>query len=447
MALEAGLILFIVFAILLILGMPIAISVAVSSIATLLLVVPFDIAVFTSAQKMVSSLNSFSLVAIPFFVLSGIIMNGGGIAEKLVNFAMLFVGRVPGGLAHTNILGNALFGSMSSSAIAASTAIGGVLIPQQVKAGYDRKFATAANIASAPTGMVIPPSTAFIMYSLVASGASISSLFLGGYLVGALWALSIMIVAFLHAKRHNYKTISRSELGSVGTVLKEALPSVMLIVIIIGGILSGLFTAIEASAIAVAYSLVIAMFFYKTVTVKDIPRMLRDAVLTTGTIAFLLATSSMMSFAMAFTGIPQAISAAILGLTSNKYIILLLAEHCSVDCRNVYGRRSGNHDLYTNFLTCCNKCRCRSCTFRSVCNHELMCGFNHTTCGFGALCRSQCRRRQSRADVEAVSPILYCDSSSLVLDYLFPANCYVAAKSRFLNHIKLVHHDHPKLSR
>lgn len=326
MALEAGLILFVVFAILLILGMPIAISVAASSICTLLLVVPFDIAVFTSAQKMVSSLNSFSLVAIPFFVLSGIIMNGGGIAEKLVNFAMLFVGRVPGGLAHTNILGNALFGSMSSSAIAASTAIGGVLIPQQVKAGYDRKFATAANIASAPTGMVIPPSTAFIMYSLVAGGASISSLFLGGYLVGALWALSIMIVAFLHAKKHHYKTIDRSELGSVGTVLKEALPSVMLIVIIIGGILSGLFTAIEASAIAVAYSLIIAMFFYKTVTVKDIPTMLKDAVLTTGTIAFLLATSSMMSFAMAFTGIPQAISAAILGLTSNKYIILLMVN-------------------------------------------------------------------------------------------------------------------------
>lgn len=326
MALEAGLILFVVFAILLILGMPIAISVAASSICTLLLVVPFDIAVFTSAQKMVSSLNSFSLVAVPFFVLSGIIMNGGGIAEKLVNFAMLFVGRVPGGLAHTNILGNALFGSMSSSAIAASTAIGGVLIPQQVKAGYDRKFATAANIASAPTGMVIPPSTAFIMYSLVAGGASISSLFLGGYLVGALWALSIMLVAFVHAKKHHYKTIDRSELGSVGTVLKEALPSVMLIVIIIGGILSGLFTAIEASAIAVAYSLIIAMFFYKTVTVKDIPTMLKDAVLTTGTIAFLLATSSMMSFAMAFTGIPQAISAAILGLTSNKYIILLMVN-------------------------------------------------------------------------------------------------------------------------
>ena len=326
MALQAGLILFFVFVVLLIVGMPIAISIAVSSIATLLLVVPFEIAVFTSAQKMVSSLNSFSLVAIPFFVLSGIIMNNGGIAEKLVNFAMLFVGRIPGGLAHTNVLGNALFGSMSSSAIAASTAIGGVLIPQQIKAGYDRKFATAVNIASAPTGMVIPPSTAFIMFSLVAGGASISSLFLGGYLVGALWSLAIMLVAYVHAKKHKYPTMKASEMGSAFKIIKEAIPSVMLIVIIIGGILTGIFTAIEASAIAVAYSLLIAMFFYKTVTVKDIYPMLKEAVLTTGTITFLLATSSMMSFAMAFTGIPQAISAAILGLTTNKFLILLLVN-------------------------------------------------------------------------------------------------------------------------
>lgn len=170
MALEAGIILFVVFAVLLVVGMPIGMSIAASSIATLLLVIPFEAAAFTSAQKMVSSLNSFSLVAIPFFIFSGVIMNNGGIAQKLVNFSMLFVGRVPGALAHTNVLGNALFGSISSSAIAASTAIGGVLIPQQVNEGYDRKFATAVNIASAPTGMVIPPSTAFIMYSLVAGG-------------------------------------------------------------------------------------------------------------------------------------------------------------------------------------------------------------------------------------------------------------------------------------
>lgn len=211
MALEAGIILFVVFAVLLVVGMPIGMSIAASSIATLLLVIPFEAAAFTSAQKMVSSLNSFSLVAIPFFIFSGVIMNNGGIAQKLVNFSMLFVGRVPGALAHTNVLGNALFGSISSSAIAASTAIGGVLIPQQVNEGYDRKFATAVNIASAPTGMVIPPSTAFIMYSLVAGGASISSLFLGGYLVGSLWALGIMVVAYVIAKRHNYPTVAKAK--------------------------------------------------------------------------------------------------------------------------------------------------------------------------------------------------------------------------------------------
>ncbi|MET1239170.1 TRAP transporter large permease [Enterococcus faecalis] len=290
-------------------------SIAASSIATLLLVIPFEAAAFTSAQKMVSSLNSFSLVAIPFFIFSGVIMNNGGIAQKLVNFSMLFVGRVPGALAHTNVLGNALFGSISSSAIAASTAIGGVLIPQQVNEGYDRKFATAVNIASAPTGMVIPPSTAFIMYSLVAGGASISSLFLGGYLV-----------AYVIAKRHNYPTVAKAKKGEVSKVLREAVPSVLLIVIIIGGILTGLFTAIEASAIAVAYSLLISMFYYKTVKINDLPKMLKEAVLMSGTIMFLLATSSMMSFAMAFTGIPEAISTAILGITDNKYLILLLVN-------------------------------------------------------------------------------------------------------------------------
>ena len=304
MAIEAGLVLFFVFVVLLVLGMPIAISIAFSSMMTLLLVIPFDVSAFSSAQKMVGSINSFSLIAIPFFVLSGIIMNNGGIAKKLVDFAMLFVGRVPGALAHTNVLGNALFGSISSSAIAASTAIGGVLIPQQVEEGYDRKFATAVNIASAPTGMVIPPSTAFIMYSLVAGGASISALFMGGYLVGIFWSLGIMLVAFIVAKKNKYPVVEKGQMAHAGKIIKEAIPSLLLIVIIIGGILTGIFTAVEASAIAVIYSLLIAMFYYKTVKLKDIPNMLFQSVAMSGTIMFLLATSSMMSFAMAFTGIP-----------------------------------------------------------------------------------------------------------------------------------------------
>ena len=381
MALEAGIILFVVFAVLLVVGMPIGMSIAASSIATLLLVIPFEAAAFTSAQKMVSSLNSFSLVAIPFFIFSGVIMNNGGIAQKLVNFSMLFVGRVPGALAHTNVLGNALFGSISSSAIAASTAIGGVLIPQQVNEGYDRKFATAVNIASAPTGMVIPPSTAFIMYSLVAGGASISSLFLGGYLVGSLWALGIMVVAYVIAKRHNYPTVAKAKKGEVSKVLREAVPSVLLIVIIIGGILTGLFTAIEASAIAVAYSLLISMFYYKTVKINDLPKMLKEAVLMSGTIMFLLATSSMMSFAMAFTGIPEAISTAILGITDNKYLILLL-----VNDGNVYGCWSSYFDFYANLFTNCYECWGGSSSFWFICDYELVCWFNYTTCWNRIIC-------------------------------------------------------------
>ncbi|WP_270271796.1 TRAP transporter large permease [Enterococcus lactis] len=326
MAIEAGLVLFFVFVVLLVLGMPIAISIAFSSMMTLLLVIPFDVSAFSSAQKMVGSINSFSLIAIPFFVLSGIIMNNGGIAKKLVDFAMLLVGRVPGALAHTNVLGNALFGSISSSAIAASTAIGGVLIPQQVEEGYDRKFATAVNIASAPTGMVIPPTTAFIMYSLVAGGASISALFMGGYLVGIFWSLGIMLVAFIVAKKNKYPVVEKGQMAHAGKIIKEAIPSLLLIVIIIGGILTGIFTAVEASAIAVIYSLLIAMFYYKTVKLKDIPNMLFQSVAMSGTIMFLLATSSMMSFAMAFTGIPQAISSLIMGVTDNKLVILLLVN-------------------------------------------------------------------------------------------------------------------------
>lgn len=324
MQLQASLILLVVFLILLALGMPIAISIAVSSMSTLLLVIPFDVAAFSSAQKMVGSINSFSLVAIPFFVFSGIIMNNGGIAQKLVAFAMLLAGRIPGALAITNVIGNALFGSISSSAIAASTAIGGVLVPQQVKEGYDREYAAAVNIASAPTGMVIPPSTAFIMYSLIAGGASISSLFLGGYVVGFLWALGIILVAVFLAKKRNYPIVERDRSKSVIKILWEAVPSLLLIVIIIGGILTGLFTAIEASAVSVVYALLLSLFFYKTITIKDLPQMVVQSVKMSGTIMFLLATSSMMSFAMAFTGIPQAISNGILGITDSPFLILLL---------------------------------------------------------------------------------------------------------------------------
>ena len=322
MAGLSGAILLGVFLLLLGLGMPIAISIAVSSIATLLLYIPFDIAVFSAAQKMISGINSFSLVAIPLFVLSGVIMNKGGIATRLVNLAMLLIGKLPGGLAVVNVIANALFGSMSSSAIAASTAIGGMLIPQEVENGYDREYAGAINIASAPTGMVIPPSTGFIMYATIA-GASVNKLFLGGYLVGFLWSFAIIVVAVYLAKKRNYPLVERDKTKSVLSTVIEGLPSLMLIVIIVVGIMTGWFTAIEASAIAVAYSLLLSVI-YKTISFEDVSVILKDTIKSTGAIMFLLAASTMMSFALSFAGIPQAIVTGVTSLTDNPLIILFI---------------------------------------------------------------------------------------------------------------------------
>lgn len=324
MILEASLILLLVFALLLALGIPIAISIAISSLSTVLIILPFDIAVFTSAQKMVASIDSFSLIAVPFFILSGVIMNSGGIAAKLVDFAKLLAGRVPGSLAHTNVIGNALFGSISSSAIAASTAVGGVMIPLQEKEGYDRKFAAAVNIASAPAGMVIPPSTAFIIFSLISGGTSIAALFMGGYVVGMLWGVAIMGVSYVIAKKRGYAIAPKVKRGNVKKIIVDAIPSLLLIFIIIGGILTGAFTAIEASAICVVYSLFLALVYYKTMKIKDMREVMIKAIEMTGIIMFLIAASSLMSFAMAFTGMPAAISSFVLGISDNPIIILLI---------------------------------------------------------------------------------------------------------------------------
>ncbi|UOQ83437.1 TRAP transporter large permease [Gracilibacillus salinarum] len=326
MVAEASIMLVLVFAILLAVGIPIVICIAIASLATVLLMLPLDVAVFTTGQKMVASLDSFSLIAVPFFILSGVIMNNGGIAQKLVDFAKLMVGRVPGSLSHTNVVGNALFGSISSSAIAASTAIGGVMVPLQEKEGYDRKFAAAVNIASAPSGMVIPPSTGFIIFSLISGGTSIAALFMGGYIIGLLWAVTIMAVAFFTAKKRNYPIVDKAELAKINKkkVILDAIPSILLIFIIIGGILTGVFTAIEASAVCVVYSLFLALVYYRSLSLKQLPEVLIKSVEMSGVVMLLIAASSMMSFAMAFTGIPGALSDFILSLSTNPLVILLL---------------------------------------------------------------------------------------------------------------------------
>ncbi len=313
-----------IFVVLLVLGTPIGLCIVLASSATVMLVLPFDMAMFTTAQKMFASLDSFSLLAVPFFVLSGVIMNNGGIASRLVNFAKLFTGRIPGSLSYTNIAGNMMFGAVSGSAIAASTSIGGVMVPMSAKEGYDRNFASAVNIASAPTGMLIPPTTAFILYALASGGTSIAALFAGGLVAGSLWGFGCMAVTFLIAKRNNYHNFFALEKGTTWRVTREAIPSLLLVVIIVGGIVKGIFTAIEASAIAVVYTGFLTLILYRTLTYKHIPKILIQTFVMTGVIMFLLATSSAMSFAMSMTGIPGALSQLILGLSESPAMILLI---------------------------------------------------------------------------------------------------------------------------
>ncbi|WP_140231906.1 TRAP transporter large permease [Salmonella enterica] len=313
-----------VFVVLLAMGAPIGICIVIASFSTMMLVLPFDISMFATAQKMFSSLDSFALLAVPFFVLSGVIMNSGGIAARLVNFAKLFTGKLPGSLSYTNIVGNMMFGAISGSAIAASTSIGGVMVPMSAREGYDRGFAAAVNIASAPTGMLIPLTTAFILYALASGGTSIAALFAGGLVAGVLWGVGCMLVTLVVAKRRNYRVFFTVQKGMALKVAVEAIPSLLLIVIIVGGIVQGIFTAIEASAIAVVYTLLLTMVFYRTLKIKDLPSILLQTVVMTGVIMFLLATSSAMSFSMSITNIPAALSDMILGISANKLLILLV---------------------------------------------------------------------------------------------------------------------------
>ncbi len=320
---QSALILFISFLIQLGIGIPISISIGISTLITALTTVPVDIAIFTTVQKMVTGIDSFSLLAVPLFILSGNIMNNGGIARRLVNFANVIGGRLPGALAHANIVGNMLFGSISGSAVASAAAIGGTMTPIQKSEGYDPAFCAAVNIASSPTGMLIPPSGVLILYSLVAGGVSISALFIAGYLPGILMGLSTMLVAYVYAKRNNYPVSEKVSFSQGFKIFLEAIPSLMLIIIVIGGIVFGVFTATEGAGIAVLYTLILSLI-YKSMTWESLKEILLNTGVTTGVIMLLVSASSAMSWVMAYTGIPQAISTAIMSISNNPIIILFI---------------------------------------------------------------------------------------------------------------------------
>lgn len=311
------------FVILIGIGVPIAWSIGISSILTMLVSIPFIPAFTTVAQRMATGLDSFALLAIPFFILAGQIMNRGGIARRLINFAKTLVGSLPGGLAHVNIIAAMMFGAIAGSAAAAASAIGTFMGPTMEKEGYSKEFGAAVNITSSTTGLVIPPSNILIVYSLASGGASIAALFLAGYIPGILTGLFLMIVAAVWAKRRGFPVGERSSLKEVFRTFIDAFPSLLLLVVVMGGIVAGIFTATEASAVAVLYCLLLT-YFYKEVKLNDMPQILLDSVGTTAIIMLLIGTSMSMSWIMAYENIPQAITDFLLSVSDSKVVILII---------------------------------------------------------------------------------------------------------------------------
>ncbi|MBU3843378.1 MAG: TRAP transporter large permease [Candidatus Anaerobiospirillum pullicola] len=316
-------VLFAVFFCLLALSVPISVSILISSVVTALTTLSWDQVVFICMQKMNSGVESFSLLAVPLFILAGNIMNNGGIARRMINFAKLFCGFIPGSLAQANVLGNMLFGALAGSAVAAASAMGGSINPIQKEEKYDMAYATAVNIASAPTGLLIPPTSAFIVYSTVVGGVSISALFMAGYIPGILMGLGVMVVAYLYARAHKYPTTGVVPLKTALKITLDAMPSFLLIIIVIGGIVSGVFTATEGAAVCVVYCLFLSVL-YRSITMEKFTKILVDSACTSGIILFLISTSSAMSWVMAYSGIPDAIAEGLLSLSDNKYVIFFL---------------------------------------------------------------------------------------------------------------------------
>lgn len=317
------LILVLSFVTLLVLGVPVAWSLGLSSFFTLIITISALPAATTIAQRMATGLDSFALLAIPFFVLAGEIMNRGGIANRLIDFAKGLTGRLPGGLLYVNIIAAMLFGAIAGSAAAAASAIGSILGKRMDQEGYPKTLGAAVNITSSTTGLIIPPSNILIIYSLASGGVSIAALFVAGYLPGILLGLILMACAAIFIKKENIPSGEQVTLKELGTAFWRAIPSLFLLFVVIGGIVGGVFTATEASAIAVVYTLILS-FVYRELDWKELPGILVRSSETTAVVLLLIGTSMSMSWVMSAEDIPQMISEFMLNVSDNKWVILIL---------------------------------------------------------------------------------------------------------------------------
>lgn len=319
-----ALILVVVFFTLLFIHVPISICIALATLLAMLFHIDFVPATTTIAQQMAGGIDSFALLAIPFFILSGLIMGQGGIAKRLIECAMALIGSLPGGLALVNVMSCMMFGAISGSAVAATSAIGSFMIPEMKKHGYDENFSAAVTATSATTGMLIPPSNILIIYAIASGGVSIAALFIAGYLPGILVGLALMTVCVVYAIRNNYPVEARLPIDVAVKKVLSAVPSLLLVLIVIGGIIMGVFTATEAGAIAVLYALALSVGVYKEIDVKQLPGILLKASETTAIVMLIIGASSAMSWLLSYAHIPQTISDFFLTLSDNPIVILLL---------------------------------------------------------------------------------------------------------------------------
>lgn len=324
MVVQATLMLFGSFFVMLFAGVPISAGIGIASIITAIMSgMDGNIFALTAAQRCFSGCDSFSLLALPFFSLGGNVMNKGGIAKRLVRLARLLVGWVPGYLAATNVLANMFFGAVSGSSVAATSAMGSIMSPLELDEGYDPNYSAAVNICSAPTGILIPPSGPLILYSITAGGVSVAALFMGGYLTGALLGIAVAGLAIFLAMKKGYKASAVKEENPAWKIVLEAVPSLLAVIIVMGGILAGIFTATEAGVVMCLYCTFLAII-YREMSIKTFYDLLADTMKSSATILFLIAASSIMSYVMSYSGIPAAISEGLMSVSNNRYMIILI---------------------------------------------------------------------------------------------------------------------------
>lgn len=315
--------LFISMIVLLIVGVPIAFVLCGSSIIAILSTGDIHNAIVI--QRMFSGSGSFTLLAIPFFVLAGSLMSSGGISKRLVNLCNSLFGHISGGLAMVAIITCAFFAAISGSSAATAAAVGTIIIPEMLKHKYDKDFAGATVASSAELGVIIPPSIGLIQYG-VATGTSISDLFMAGFLPGIFICLVLCVVAHFLCKKQGFEPSKKATRQEKIQAFKDAILAILMPVIILGGIYSGVFTPTEAAVIAVFYGLIVGVFVYKEIKLSDIPRILTDSAITMSTVLLIMSASTIFGWILTKLQIPQAVAKGFLGISASKYIFLLLVN-------------------------------------------------------------------------------------------------------------------------